>query len=91
MNLTEKLKAKYGYLTGDVNWGGVLNIAMDLRGDQILMDLGLHRIRLLTNHPKKIVALDGFGLNIVEQLPIDTGRKPSTKSEAQVAFEVESC
>lgn len=38
-NLTESLKTKYGYLTGDVNWGGVLNIAMDLRGDQILMDL----------------------------------------------------
>jgi hypothetical protein len=38
-NLTETLKAKYGYLTGDVNWGGVLNIAMDLRGDQIMMDL----------------------------------------------------
>lgn len=31
--LTEKLKSKYGYLTGDVNWGGELNIAMDLRGD----------------------------------------------------------
>ena len=39
INLTEKLKSKYGYLTGDVNWGGVLNIAMDLHGEQILMDL----------------------------------------------------
>ena len=39
MNLTENLKSKYGYLTGDVNWGGVLNIAMDLRGDQIMMDM----------------------------------------------------
>jgi hypothetical protein len=39
VNLTESLEAKYGYLTGDVNWGGVLNIAMDLRGDQIMMDL----------------------------------------------------
>ncbi|MGC9354490.1 MAG: hypothetical protein ACP5D9_11665, partial [Mariniphaga sp.] len=38
-NLTESLKLKYGYLTGDVNWGGVLNIAMDLRGEQVLMDL----------------------------------------------------
>lgn len=37
--LTDKLKSKYGYLSGDVNWGGVLNIAMDLRGDQIMMDL----------------------------------------------------
>jgi hypothetical protein len=33
------MKAKYGYLSGDVNWGGVLNIAMDLRGDPIMMDL----------------------------------------------------
>lgn len=39
VNLSEKLKSKYGYLTGDVNWGGVLNIAMDMRGDQIMMDL----------------------------------------------------
>jgi len=39
LKLTESLKSKYGYLTGDVNWGGVLNIAMDLRGDQIMMDL----------------------------------------------------
>jgi len=39
LNLLEKLKSKYGYLTGDVNWGGVLNIAMDLRGDQIMTDM----------------------------------------------------
>jgi hypothetical protein len=39
LNLTENLKSKQGYLTGDVNWGGVLNIAMDLRGEQIMMDM----------------------------------------------------
>ncbi|MCP4314424.1 MAG: hypothetical protein GY790_24480, partial [Bacteroidetes bacterium] len=39
VKLTESLKAKHGYLSGDVNWGGVLNIAMDLRGDQIMMDM----------------------------------------------------
>jgi hypothetical protein len=39
LNLTDRLKAKYGYLTGDVNWGGVLNIAMDIRGEQIMMDI----------------------------------------------------
>ena len=39
LNLTESLRSKYGYLTGDVNWGGVRNIAMDLRGDQIMMDM----------------------------------------------------
>jgi hypothetical protein len=39
LNLTESLKSTYGYLTGDVNWGGVLNIAMDLRGEQIMTDM----------------------------------------------------
>jgi 3,4-dihydroxy 2-butanone 4-phosphate synthase/GTP cyclohydrolase II len=39
-------------------------------GAQILSDLGLRRIRLLTNHPRKIVALEGFGIEIVEQTPV---------------------
>jgi 3,4-dihydroxy 2-butanone 4-phosphate synthase/GTP cyclohydrolase II len=39
-------------------------------GAQILSDLGLHTIRLLTNHPRKIVALEGFGIEIVEQIPL---------------------
>src|SRR5205085_10766825 len=39
-------------------------------GAQILTDLGLHTIRLLTNHPRKIVALEGFGIEIVDQIPI---------------------
>jgi 3,4-dihydroxy 2-butanone 4-phosphate synthase/GTP cyclohydrolase II len=39
-------------------------------GAQILSDLGLRKIRLLTNHPRKIVALEGFGIEIVEQAPV---------------------
>jgi 3,4-dihydroxy 2-butanone 4-phosphate synthase/GTP cyclohydrolase II len=39
-------------------------------GAQILSDLGLHTIRLLTNHPRRVVALEGFGIQIVEQTPI---------------------
>jgi 3,4-dihydroxy 2-butanone 4-phosphate synthase/GTP cyclohydrolase II len=39
-------------------------------GAQILSDLDLHRIRLLTNHPKKVAALEGFDIEIVEQVPI---------------------
>ena len=39
-------------------------------GAQILSDLGLHTIRLLTNHPRKIVALEGFGIEIVDQTPV---------------------
>ena len=40
-------------------------------GAQILSDLDLHRLRLLTNRPKKVAALEGFGIEIVEQVPID--------------------
>ncbi|MBM3756317.1 MAG: 3,4-dihydroxy-2-butanone-4-phosphate synthase [Acidobacteria bacterium] len=39
-------------------------------GAQILADLGLHRIRLLTNNPRKVVGLEGFGITIVDQVPI---------------------
>jgi 3,4-dihydroxy 2-butanone 4-phosphate synthase/GTP cyclohydrolase II len=51
-----------------------LGFKMDLReyglGAQILADLGLKRIRLLTNNPKKVVGLEGYGLEIVKQVPI---------------------
>ncbi|MCP5520815.1 MAG: bifunctional 3,4-dihydroxy-2-butanone-4-phosphate synthase/GTP cyclohydrolase II [Verrucomicrobiales bacterium] len=57
-----------------------LGYPMDLReygiGAQILADLGLHRIRLLTNNPKKVVGLDGYGLEIVEQVPIKVPANP---------------
>ncbi len=39
-------------------------------GAQILSDLKLRRIRLLTNHPRKVAALEGFGIEIVEQIPV---------------------
>ncbi len=38
LSLQEKLKARYGYLTGDVNWGGILNIALDLAGENVFTD-----------------------------------------------------
>jgi 3,4-dihydroxy 2-butanone 4-phosphate synthase / GTP cyclohydrolase II len=51
-----------------------LGFAPDLRqygiGAQILFDLGVRAIRLLTNNPRKVVGLDGYGLRIVESLPI---------------------
>jgi 3,4-dihydroxy 2-butanone 4-phosphate synthase/GTP cyclohydrolase II len=40
-------------------------------GNQILSDLGLTTIRILTNNPKKLTGIDGFGLTVVEQVPIE--------------------
>jgi len=51
-----------------------LGLAADLRdygiGAQILADLGLHKIKLLTNNPKKVVGLEGYGLEVMETIPI---------------------
>ena len=60
-----------------------LGYKMDLReygiGAQILADLGLKTIRLLTNNPRKVVGLEGYGLEIVEQVPIRV--KPNPHNE----------
>jgi 3,4-dihydroxy 2-butanone 4-phosphate synthase/GTP cyclohydrolase II len=53
-----------------------LGFKADLRdygiGSQILYDIGLRKIRLLTNNPEKYVAIKGYGLEIVERLPLET-------------------
>ncbi|HEV2696263.1 MAG TPA: bifunctional 3,4-dihydroxy-2-butanone-4-phosphate synthase/GTP cyclohydrolase II [Verrucomicrobiae bacterium] len=60
-----------------------LGYGMDLReyglGAQILVDLGLKTIRLLTNNPKKVIGLKGYGLKIVQQVPIKV--KPNPHNE----------
>jgi len=49
-------------------------------GAQILSDLNISAIRLLTNHPRKVVALQGYGIEIVEQVPIPVTRTDVAKS-----------
>jgi 3,4-dihydroxy 2-butanone 4-phosphate synthase/GTP cyclohydrolase II len=61
-----------------------LGFASDLRdygmGAQILFDLGVRKIRLMTNNPKKVVGLEGYGLEIVEQLPIRLPANPHNQN-----------
>jgi len=77
IGLLNKLKAyklqEEGLDTVDANLQ--LGMPADLRdygiGAQILVDLGLSSIRLLTNNPKKIVGLEGYGLQVTDQIPIE--------------------
>jgi 3,4-dihydroxy 2-butanone 4-phosphate synthase/GTP cyclohydrolase II len=82
IGLVPKIKAyklqEQGYDTVEANQK--LGYDMDLReyglGAQILADLGLKTIRLLTNNPRKVVGLEGYGLEIVEQVPIKVKPNP---------------
>jgi len=64
-----------------------LGFPMDLRdyglGAQILTDLGVQKIRLMTNNPRKVIGLEGYGLEIVEQLPIKS--EPNLHNEKYLA------
>jgi 3,4-dihydroxy 2-butanone 4-phosphate synthase/GTP cyclohydrolase II len=78
IGLLNKLRAyelqENGYDTVEANLE--LGFQPDMRdygiGNQILAELGLTTIRILTNNPKKITGIEGFGLEVVEQVPIET-------------------
>jgi 3,4-dihydroxy 2-butanone 4-phosphate synthase / GTP cyclohydrolase II len=61
-----------------------LGLPADLRdygiGAQILGDLGLTSIRILTNNPKKIIGMEGYGLSVTEQLPIESIPNPHNEA-----------
>ena len=86
IGLLNKLKAyelqENGFDTVEANLE--LGFPADARdwgiGNQILADLGLSTIRILTNNPKKITGLEGFGLTVVEQVPIETS--PTTENRS---------
>lgn len=83
IGLVDKIKAynlqDKGLDTVEAN--EALGYQPDLRdygiGAQILSDLGLKNIRLLTNNPRKIIGLEGYGLKVVERLPLEVEPNPS--------------
>jgi hypothetical protein len=63
----DTLKIKFGYLTGDINWGGILNLAMDLRGEEIFTDMMLMPDEVNTYFSKLAELISRFTSSLKEQ------------------------
>jgi 3,4-dihydroxy 2-butanone 4-phosphate synthase / GTP cyclohydrolase II len=68
-----------------------LGFAPDLRdygvGAQILYDLGVRKMRLLTNNPRKVKGIEGHGLSVVERVPLEVDRNPYNEHYLQTKKE----
>ena len=70
-----------GRVTGERSEDGQQRVLRQVGlGGQILSDLGIHRITLLSNHPTHVPALQGFGIEIVGQAPIPGVTEPESLS-----------
>jgi len=72
LGLIDALKARYGYVTGDVNWAGILNLALDLRGQAVFLDIA--------DRPEEVRAFFGRIAEVIERFTAGVARDTGTTS-----------